>query len=137
MRCAVVVERWDSVVDTWMRPPRMNRQLYLLIQDEQVQAADSDDMLYQVMLTSLHLTVVEAKKLYAYSKKRPGDKLIFEGVPVAARDRFLQLVAAAKVTGEQHCIYVELAFCELLHHQLNHSRSYYDQVETSVGLSLL
>jgi hypothetical protein len=49
--------------------PRLNRQLYLLIHDEQVQAADPDDMLYDIMVESMHITVVQAKKLNAYSKR--------------------------------------------------------------------
>jgi hypothetical protein len=60
--------------------------LYLLIHDEQLQAVDPDDMLYEAMGASI--TVVAAKQLNPYTKKCYG-KLIFDGVPVAARDRFL------------------------------------------------
>jgi hypothetical protein len=99
----VAAARWDSVIDKWTRP-RLNRQLYILIHDEKLQALDPDDQLYDILVRTLHRTVVEAKKLNANSLWF--SKFVFEGVPVAARDRLLQLVAAAEVTGEQHSIYL-------------------------------
>jgi hypothetical protein len=82
----------------------LNRQLYLLIHDEKLQALEPDDKLYDILVRTLHRTVIEAKKLNANSQWC--GRFVFDGVPVAARDRLLQLVAAAEVSGEQHSIYL-------------------------------
>jgi hypothetical protein len=66
-----------------------------------VQAADPVDMLYWQLCFSGCLTIVDAKMLHAKSIARNSSRAVFHDVPEAARDRFLQLLYNAEVTGTQ------------------------------------
>ena len=80
-----------------MNAPGIDRPLYILINDEQVQAADPDDKLYWSLARSGSLSIVNAKTLHAESPF--GTTKLFREVPEAALDRFLQLVQTTEVTG--------------------------------------
>jgi hypothetical protein len=88
---------WSAAVNYWMDAPKLDRPLYILVNDEQVQAADPHDMLYWSLSRSGFLTSVDAKKLHAESAF--GTTRLFRDVPGAALDRFLQLVQDTEVTG--------------------------------------
>jgi hypothetical protein len=88
---------WPAAVNYWMAAPKLDRSLYILVHDDQVQAADPDDKLYFALSLACCLSIVDAKKLNAESTS--GSRRVFRDVPEAARDRFLQLVHNTEVTG--------------------------------------
>jgi hypothetical protein len=88
---------WPAAVNWWMDAPKSDRPLYMLVNDEQVQAADPLDMLYWSLSRSSCLTIVDAKTVHAESTY--GSTRLFCDVPAAALDRFLRLVHNAEVTG--------------------------------------
>jgi hypothetical protein len=81
----------------------MDRPLYLLVHDEQVQAADPEDKLSISLTRSWDCrTIAQAKALSAEGDTIMHKGALFDGVPEAALDRFLQLVTAAELSGERH-----------------------------------
>eukprot|EP00953_Heterococcus_sp_UTEX-ZZ885_P005206 3280-Heterococcus_DN1.PRE.4 len=103
-RCAFLV--FTAVIDPWepalcvvdcVAP--MDRPLYLLLHDDQVQAADPEDKLYySIAGRCVCRTIAEAKALSAQGRALLTKGAVFEGVPEAALDRFLQLVTAADLS---------------------------------------
>jgi hypothetical protein len=80
----------------------MDRPLYLLVHDEQLQAADPEDKLYISLTRSFDCrTIAHAKALSAEGEALLVQGSLFERVPEAALDRFLQLVTAAELSGER------------------------------------
>jgi hypothetical protein len=96
------VASWDPAVNILECLVLMDRPLYLLVHDKQVQAADPEDKLYISLTRSWTChTIAQAKALGAKGKAPLLlEGTLFAGVPEAALDRFLQLVAAAELSGE-------------------------------------
>jgi hypothetical protein len=97
----VVTDSWDPALSISDCAAPMDRPLYLLLHDEQVLAADPADTLYYSIANGcVCRTIAEAKALSVQGKALLHKGAVFEGVPEAALDRFLQLVTAAVLSGE-------------------------------------
>ena len=97
---------WDPVLRITDGFVSIDRPLYLLVHDEQVQAADPEDKLYSSLHCSRACRTVAAAKAHSALGKEAllHEGALFQGVPEAAVDRFLQLVTAAELSGT-HMLY--------------------------------
>jgi hypothetical protein len=96
-----VIDIWDPAFRIAEYFVAMDKPLYLLVHDEQVQAADPEDKLYtSIQRSSTCRTIAQAKALSTEGKALMAAGAVFEGVPEAALDRFLRLVTAAELSGE-------------------------------------
>eukprot|EP00953_Heterococcus_sp_UTEX-ZZ885_P011683 6760-Heterococcus_DN1.PRE.3 len=94
-----VIDTWDPALCIVDCVAPMDRPLYLLLHDDQVQAADPEDKLYySIAGRCVCRTIAEAKALSAQGRALLNKGAVFEGVPEAALDRFLQLVTAADLS---------------------------------------
>jgi hypothetical protein len=100
-----VIDTWDEALQITDCTAPMDRPLYLLINDEQVQAADPQDKLYYSLVRSWDCrTIAQAKAFSTEGTALLNKGGLYEGVAEAALDRFLQLVTAAELTGELNFI---------------------------------
>jgi hypothetical protein len=97
-----VVDSWDPAFRITEYFVAMDKPLYLLVHDQQVQAADPEDKLYMsIQRSSTCRTIAQAKALSTEGRAPLlVEGALFDGVPEAALDRFLQLVTAAELSGE-------------------------------------
>jgi hypothetical protein len=95
-----VTGSWDPVLRITDGFVAMDRPLYLLVHDEQVQAADTEDKLYRALNRCWDCrTVAGAKAHNAQGKALLHEGALFAGVTEAALERFLQVVTAAELSG--------------------------------------
>jgi hypothetical protein len=70
-------------------PPAFERQLYLIMRDEQIRAADPESILERALNSTKVYRLQAAKLLTA-------DSPVLERVPCAARARFIELLSASR-----------------------------------------